>query len=106
MNTSLNQSSAVSLPAVTELEGRFLVKTLNYDTVEQQLGDNYSNAGSAEAAALFTHDSYAAKLHAAGGLLTSLKKKGLGHHDREYDQFCLTELGVRTAFAYKASAGK
>lgn len=86
--------------SLTTKEAKFLVSCLNYTTVEGQLADNYSNAGIKEAMALFPeHADKATKRKAAGGLLTSLTSKGMGTLDTEYDQFQLTEVGIRAAIA-------
>ncbi len=69
---------------------------LNYDTREGQLSDNYSNAGAAEIAA-----ACGISKRAAGGVITSLQKKGLGMMDDEGDDiFWLSEKGVNTIFDY------
>ena len=103
--------SAAALVSLTPKEAAFLVLCLNYDTAEQQLGDNYSNGGIEEAADLFCEDHPGfsplvrnTRRKAAGGLLASLTTKGLGHLDTEYDQFNLTEAGVHAAFAAKGGA--
>jgi len=89
---------------LTEKEIQFLHLCLNYDTIEEQLGDNYSNAGIDEAMDLFPeHDAKKTRRQAAGGLLTSLTNKGLGSHDDECDMFCLSEFGVQIAFADKTA---
>ena len=94
-------------------ERAFLEMCLNYDNIESQLSDNYSNAGLEEAVELM------GSRHAAAGLLSSLHKKGLGYSDdgsdwavdpSEYHHtFWLSELGVRAAFHNKEqrdSSGK
>ena len=79
---------------LTENEIKALKLCLNYEDRESQLSDNYSNGGPEEfAAAIFNGN-----LHAAGGLISSLEKKGLGVMDTEDDIFWLTEKGVNTIF--------
>ncbi len=96
MTPELVKSIAAGL---TANEAAFLKLCLNYDTIEQQMSDNYSNGGIDEACHLF-----AGNRKAAGGLLSSLNTKKLGWLDTEYDQFGLTELGVHVAFATLAVA--
>lgn len=89
---------------LTHNEREFLTLCLNYDTVEGQLSDNYSNGGLQEAVRLMGGNK-----HAGAGLLSSLTKKGLGYCDDGSDwavdptdyhhTFWLSELGVRAAFA-------
>lgn len=87
---------------LTAKEAAFLICCLNYNTVEGQLADNYSNGGIKQAMALFPeHADKATKRKAAGGLLTSLNQKGFGQLNTEFDQFEMTEVGVRAAFAAK-----
>jgi hypothetical protein len=93
MNNTIN-SSTVSL---TENELTFLKMCLNYSDIENQLSDNYSNGGIDEAMELF-EGTKQYRRQAAGGLISSLQKKGMGYLDCEYDQFALTEAGVYAAF--------
>jgi len=89
-----------NIPYLTETEAKFLSLCLNYDDIASQLSDNYSNGGIDEAMGLFPqHPTKALRRQAAGGLLASLTNKGMGDFDSEFDQFSLTELGVRAAFA-------
>lgn len=89
---------------LTEKEIQFLLLCLNYETIEEQLADNYSNAGIDDAMDLFAeHDAKKTRRQAAGGLITSLTNKGLGSLDIECDVFCLYELGVQAAFAAKTA---
>lgn len=91
---------------LTKNEKDFLQMCLNYDNIESQLSDNYSNAGMLEAASLFNNNK-----HAGAGLLSSLSQKKLGWGDdgsswgmpaNEYNHvFWLSELGVRVAFKTK-----
>lgn len=83
---------------LTEKEAAFLVLCLNYRDLESQLSDNYSNGGIDEAMGLFEGTRQHCR-QAAGGLLSSLQQKGMGNYDPEYDQFALSERGVRAAFA-------
>ena len=97
MNNTItaSQTEAVTL---TEKEKAFLKLCLNYSRIESQLGDNYSNGGIAEAMHLF-EGTKQYKRQAAGGLLASLTKKGMGELDTNFDQFDLSERGVYAAFA-------
>jgi hypothetical protein len=97
MTTTINtaQTDAASL---TQNEKTFLKLCLNYDTIEQQLGDNYSNGGIDEAMSLFD-GAKQYKRQAAGGLLSSLQQKGMGELDTECDMFCLSERGIHAAFS-------
>ena len=75
---------------------------LNSNTREGQLDDNFSNGGSEEFATLF-EGSKKSRLQAAGGLISSLEKKGLGDQDSDNngnpgDIFWLSEFGVNTIF--------
>lgn len=89
---------------LTANERAFLDLCLNYDNIEGQLSDNYSNGGLQEAVKLMGGNK-----HAGAGLLSSLTKKGLGYPDDGSDwavdpddyhhTFWLSELGVRVAFA-------
>ncbi len=96
MNNTItaSQTEAVSL---TEKEKAFLKLCLNYSDIEEQLDDNYSNGGIDEAMELFEGTTQY-KRQAAGGLLSSLTKKGMGEL-WDYDQFALSERGVYAAFA-------
>ena len=88
---------------LTSNERAFLELCLNYDNVESQLSDNYSNGGLMEATQLMGGNK-----HAGAGLLSSLSKKGLGYTDdgsnwavdpSDYHHtFWLSELGVRAIF--------
>jgi len=90
--------------SLTTNERSFLELCLNYNSIEGQLSDNYSNAGLLEATQLMGGNK-----HAGAGLLSSLTKKGLGYPDdgsdwavdpTEYHHtFWLSELGVRAVFA-------
>lgn len=85
-------------------ERKFLQLCLNYDNIDSQLSDNYSNGGMTEAVSLFNGNK-----HAGAGLLSSLTQKKLGYaddgsdwgqtKDTYYHTFWLSELGVRVAFA-------
>lgn len=91
---------------ITENEFIALRACLNYDDVESQLDDNYSNAGPTEFMELLGWTE-----QQVGGLITSLQGKGLGWlDDRSGDClpgpvtledfiFWLTEDGVRAVFA-------
>jgi len=106
MNTSTIESSQVQLVTenLTANERAFLQLCLNYDSIESQLSDNYSNGGLSEAIKLMGGNK-----HAGAGLLSSLTKKGLGYPDdgsdwavdpTEYHHtFWLSKLGVYAAFA-------
>lgn len=89
---------------ITENEGRALVACLNYNDIEDQLDDNYSNGGPDEFAELLGWNK-----KQVGGLISSLEKKGLGFEEpvenglEEYSIFWLSELGVRVAFAFSES---
>jgi len=82
---------------LTEKEKAFLQLCLNYNTIEDQLDDNYSCGGIDEAMSLF-EGSTQSKRQAAGGLLTSLNKKGMGQL-WDNDQFALSRKGVFAAFS-------
>lgn len=79
----------------TSNEIAFLKMVINYDDRETQKCDNYSNAGHEEAATLFNGD-----MKAAGGLLSSLTKKGIGWCEKEddYDLFWLNEDAIDTVY--------
>lgn len=96
MNNTItaSQTEAVTL---TEKEKAFLKICLNYRDLETQLEDNYSNGGIDEAMDLF-EGTKQYKRQAAGGLLTSLTKKGMGEL-WDNDQFALSDRGVYAAFA-------
>jgi len=88
--------------SLTNNEIAALKMCLNSDTREGQLGDNFSNGGSEEFATLF-EGSKKNRLQAAGGLISSLEKKGLGDQDSDNngnpgDIFWLSEFGVNTIF--------
>ena len=84
---------------LTANEKAFLKICRNYNTADQQRGDNYSNGGINEAMTLFVeHADKKTKRQAAGGLIASLSQKGLGSIDTESDQFNLTEAGIVAAF--------
>lgn len=72
--------------SLTDNEKSFIKMVINYETAEEQRGDNYSNAGMAEAVSLM------GSKHAGAGLLGSLTAKGVGVMDKEdYDIFWLNE---------------
>ena len=105
-NTSTIDPATVKATAehLTSNERAFLELCLNYDNIESQLSDNYSNGGLVEAPKLMRNNK-----HAGAGLLSSLTQKGLGYTDDGsdwgvktsdyYHTFWLSELGVRVAFA-------
>lgn len=97
MTTTIN-TAKTDTASLTQNEKTFLKLCLNYDTVEAQIGDNYSNGGIDEAMNLFDGTKQS-KRQAAGGLLSSLQQKGMGWLDTEYDMFCLTERGIHAAFS-------
>lgn len=92
--TSDVQTNSVSL---TDKEKAFLKLCLNYDNVEDQLDDNYSCGGIDEAMNLF-EGATQYRRQAAGGLLASLTKKGMGQLI-DNDQFALSRRAVYAAFA-------
>lgn len=94
-------TNSAQLVSLTENEKAFLRLCRNYDTAEEQRGDNYSNGGIDEAMELFAavHSTRKAQRQAAGGLIASLTEKGMGSFDTEYDQFCLSEKGIVHAYA-------
>ena len=106
MNNTTIEPTQVELVAssLTPNEKAFLLLCLNYDNVDSQLSDNYSNGGLREAVQVMGGNK-----HAGAGLLSSLTKKGLGYPDDGsnwgvdksdyYHTFWLSELGVRVAFA-------
>jgi len=106
MNTTAIEQTQVQQVTehLTANERAFLALCLNYDNIDSQLSDNYSNGGLLEATQLMSGNK-----HAGAGLLSSLTKKGLGYPDdgtdwavnpSEYHHtFWLSELGVRVAFA-------
>ena len=105
MNTTTIDPQEVKLVAesLTTNERAFLELCLNYDNVESQLSDNYSNGGMTEATKIMGGNK-----HAGAGLLSSLTQKKLGYADdgsdwgQSKDTYChtfwLSELGVRVAF--------
>jgi len=107
MNTTITDQDVDAIAnSLTENEKTFLQLCLNYDNIESQLSDNYSNGGMLEAASLFNNNK-----HAGAGLLSSLTQKNLGWSDDgsnwgmqrdEYSHvFWLSELGVKVAFKTK-----
>ena len=79
---------------LTNNEIAFMKETLNYEDRENQLSDNYSNAGIGEGKELFKWNA-----QQMGGLVSSLEQKGMGHMDSDgYDVFWLSEKGVNTIF--------
>lgn len=88
---------------VTDAEYIALLECLNYDKLEDQLADNFSNGG---------HDEFKTALgwndQAVAALIGSLEKKGLAWSDNEgvngnkFNHVWLTEKGVHAAFYFKA----
>lgn len=78
---------------VTNNEKKAMISCLNYNNRENQLSDNYSNCGVAEFRLLLGWNS-----QQVGGLITSLKEKGLAFMDGENDILWLTEKGVNFLF--------
>lgn len=81
---------------VTENEAAALILCLNYNSIEDQLSDNYSNGGTEEFCKALGWTK-----HQVAGLIGSLEKKGLGEldsNDGNGDIFWLSEKGVHTAF--------
>jgi len=82
------------MTSLTNNEIKALKMCLNYEDRESQKDDNMSNAGIEEFATLFNGNR-----NAAGGLVSSLEKKGLGFiDDEEWDIFWLSEDGINTIF--------
>jgi hypothetical protein len=95
-SAELTAKAAEIRKTLTQNEAAFIAMTLNYDKLECQLSDNYSNAGAKEAARFLFNGSK----KAAGGLISSLIQKGIGYVDEDYgDTLWLTELGVYVAFS-------
>ena len=69
MNTKFSSTQTISL---TENEKCFLKQVITYDKLEDQVSDNFSNAGIEEAAQQM------GSLPAAKGLIGSLTAKGVG----------------------------
>jgi hypothetical protein len=90
-------------PTLTEAEITCLKACLNYDSREAQLSDNYSNGDPNEFQAQLDWN-----MHQVGGVMTSLKAKGMGDYDAEDDIFWLSVEGVNAVFdlieAEKAAA--
>ena len=92
---------------LTKKQVDFMKLTLNYDERKVQHSDNYSNAGIEEGMEAFGWSAYQ-----MGGLISSLKEKGMGYLERikidrrelekgekpEFTKFWLTELGVNAIF--------
>jgi hypothetical protein len=92
-----NQNIQETASNLTNNEREFLMLCLNYDTLEGQLSDNYSNGGMKEAIGIMNGNR-----HAAAGLLSSLTQKNLGWGEELEESgehvFWLTELGARVTF--------
>jgi hypothetical protein len=94
------------MTTLTENEAIALHACLNYDNREGQLGDNYSNGGTAE-----FMDALGWNAQQVGGLMTSLTEKGLGFDDNDgvngqpVDIYWLTEAGVHAIFDYIEANG-
>jgi hypothetical protein len=90
------QDSNVSL---TSLEANVLSACLNYDNIQNQLGDNYSNCDLRDA-----HKICGGK-HQASGVIGSLCKKGLIYDPMQEENkiIFMTEEGVRAIFAHIAN---
>ena len=73
---------------LTEAEFQALKACLNYDDRESQLEDNFSNGGPTEFAQVLGWD-----LHQVGGLITSMKNKGLGDLDDRSDEMLRDDNG-------------
>lgn len=77
---------------LTEKEVAALRLCLNYSERESQLSDNFSNGGPVE----FANALFDGNLRAAGGLISSLEKKGLGWlDDRTGDMECSYDRNMR-----------
>ena len=98
---------------LTENEKEALRICLNYDSRESQLDDNYSNGGPYE----FALQLFDGNMKAAGGLISSLQKKGLGWLDDRTDEgfgrrpasehiFWLSSDGVNAIFDIIEEEGK
>ena len=98
MNNTTTSTALTDAAFLTEKEKAFLKICLNYSDLETQLEDNFSNGGIDEAMDLF-EGTKQYKRQAAGGLLTSLTKKGMGEFWADNDQFALSDRGVYAAFA-------
>lgn len=103
------EPKAESKVKLTDAEFWALSLCLNYDDMEAQLGDNFSNGGPTEfKQALGWTD------HQVAGLISSLEKKGLGYCEEINDVtnnkagivFWLTEKGVQAVFADKEAGRK
>jgi len=78
---------------LTDNEIRAIKLTLNYDNRDDQLCDNFSNAGMEEMMLEFGWSH-----HQVAGLMGSLEKKRMGFYDKDDELFWLTEKGVVTIF--------
>ena len=85
--------------SLTDLEAKILSACLNYDKMEAQLSDNYSNCDLKDA-----HKICGGK-HQASGVIGSLCKKGLVYDPLQDENkiIWLTEDGVRAIFAHNAT---
>ncbi len=83
--------------SLTTLEAALLTKCLNYDTREDQMQDNYTNADLSDA-----YNICGGK-HEAAGVIGSLSKKGLIHDLDAEDgsMIWLTDNGINAIFNYK-----
>jgi len=79
---------------LTDNEITALKTCLNYDNLQEQLADNFTNGDRDEFMAALNWNR-----HQVDGLIGSLEKKGLGMYDEDDDLFWLTEHGVYTIFA-------
>jgi uncharacterized protein (DUF2164 family) len=98
--TTAETTETQSNISLTDLEAKILLACLNYDNIEEQLGDNYSNCDLKDA-----HKICGGK-HQSAGVIGSLCKKGLvgDPMDEENNIIYPTEEGLRAIFSHKAKS--
>jgi len=98
-NTTTQSTETLSNVSLTVLEVEILTACLNYDNIESQLSDNYSNCDLKDA-----HRICGGK-HQASGVIGSLCKKGLVCDPLQDENkiIWLTKDGVRAIFAHIAT---
>jgi hypothetical protein len=94
-NTNTNIAQVQEGISLTNLEIDILFACLNYDNIQSQLSDNYSNCDLKDA-----HKICGGK-HQAAGVIGSLCKKGLIYDPMQEENkiIFMTEEGVRAIFA-------
>ena len=98
MNTTNTEAAPVQEGniSLTKLEVDILSACLNYDNIQSQLSDNYSNCDLKDA-----HKICSGK-HEAAGVIGSLCKKGLIYDPMQEENkiIFMTEEGVKSIFAH------